>query len=193
MAARAGVATVATAVGSGSIMGLGHSSVVRLLASMRIGAEMDGEPQRTVCRPAPTDRGPHATTVHLDGLPQARDLTLTDLADLVGITIADLPPSRTAKPKPSASPHPEAVPGPGLPTRRSPHLRPGLTRFHAHGDELIKRLAGRYPHPRISSTDPRSSALHHPRPGEGGPAAGTPGAQPEEMVRCGEADTATRE
>jgi Cro/C1-type HTH DNA-binding domain len=63
-------------------MGLGHSSVDRLLASMRIGAEMDGEPQRTVCRPTRTDRGPHATTVYLDGLLRARGLTLTELADL---------------------------------------------------------------------------------------------------------------
>jgi Cro/C1-type HTH DNA-binding domain len=43
--------------------------------------------------------------VYLDGLPRARGLTLTELSDLVGITVADLPPSRTAEPKPSASPH----------------------------------------------------------------------------------------
>lgn len=36
------------------------------------------------------DREPHAITVHLDRLIEARGLTLTELADRVGITIANL-------------------------------------------------------------------------------------------------------
>lgn len=36
------------------------------------------------------DRDPHAIAVHLDRLLEARGMTLTDLADRVGITIANL-------------------------------------------------------------------------------------------------------
>lgn len=41
---------------------------------------MSGEP----------DREPHAITVHLDRLIEARGLTLTQLADRIGITVANL-------------------------------------------------------------------------------------------------------
>lgn len=38
----------------------------------------------------PLDREPHSITVHLDELLEARGMTLTELADRVGITIANL-------------------------------------------------------------------------------------------------------
>jgi putative transcriptional regulator len=42
--------------------------------------------------------------VHLDRLLQQRDMTLTELADRVGITVVNLSVLKTAAPAPSASP-----------------------------------------------------------------------------------------
>src|ERR1043166_8795544 len=42
---------------------------------------------------------PHGITVHLDRLLEARGITLTELADRVGITVVNLSTVKTARPK----------------------------------------------------------------------------------------------